>query len=611
VVRVEPARAPPEIRGACEEARRRALVLGDVLFDIRSDARKGADAWLGGPLWVTLPLTEDQRRDARPGNVGAVYLSELGPFFIHGELDFQAGTVTFPTSHLCFFTPAEEAAEAEIAALIRDQAQAGVDAAEEMLSDEFKNAVDDYLDEILPGPVKESMKMKILAKVWERREEIADLAKAVGAENGGEIVQSAGKLIGKIVVDNLDEGAFQAVLGDLMDNVDVVSAAGEAAAKARAGDPWAAAELLGRSIGEKTPLYKTVTGAAEQVQARIDQWKEHEWETAYAAWRWGAKGSFMGIHRPVQAGDWEQIESSYGGILDTVKKKFGSKHLLTSDAKASAFARKMFEERKQREQAAAREEARLQRIYKVFSGAKSWPYKGQYLEQTGLKEAPPALQFESFLRTVRAIEKDLGESGVKGGFLDWINVKEGTFMLRSEARELLNAFTQGGAEAYHKTLGEIRARIAKARAPLPAAKPKPAPKPAQPAPAKGPPTYDVQVSGDWKDRFDLVKKESRLGSAWVGQYYRTFAIGDGNFHATVVWNGKIEMPDASTRKIVGEIGGTITLREGDGQWDEGEATTIKGKFEGLLKPGPRWEGTWSAVIQGRTHRGTWSGALRH
>jgi hypothetical protein len=293
-----------------------------------------------------------------------------------------------------------------------------------------------------------------------------------------------------------------------------------------------------------------------------------------------------------------------------VKKKFGRKHGITTDAQASAFAKEMFEERRQREQAAAREEARLQRIYQVFSGAKSWPHKDPYLEQTGLKEAPPSLQFESFLRTVRTIEKDLGESGVKGGFLDWINVKEGTFMLRSEARELLNAFTQGGAEAYHKKLGEVRAQLAKARAPLPAAKPKAGAKPAEPPRAKGTPAYDVQVSGDWKDRFDLVKKESPLGTAWVGQYYRFIPLGEGQFHSTVVWSGKVEKPDASTRKIVGEIRGTVTLREGDGRWDEGEAAAIQGKFEGLLKPGPKFEGTWSATIQGRTFQGTWSGTLR-
>ena len=608
---VPAAQAPAPVQQARAQAAQSGVVVSDTLTRLErpaADDGKGG-AWLGGKVWVTLPRSAEQKAEARPGATGVVYLSELGPFFIPGRLDLAAGTVTFATEHFSYFASATQRAEAELAGFIRAKAQSGADAAQTMVTDKLKNAVDDYLDKMLPDAVKGSVKMKVLKQVWDRREEIAELAKAAGEEDPAAIARGTSLLIGKAIVDNLDEGAFQTVFSGLVDKAGMVEAAPEAFKKARAGDYWAAVEVMGRAYSTETPIYKAVTGAAEQVQKRIDDWKQHEWETAFAAYTRGAPGSFMGIRRPVDAGDWEQLVTSYGGIVDYVQKKYG----ISDPEKASAHARKLFDARKSQEEAARKEEARLRRWLDAFNGAR-WSGKSDFIRTAGLEGKSQKEQFEAFLKRVNTVERDMASLGIAGGAMYWTNIEKGQWGINAQARELLTAFATGGAKAYREKLAALRKDLAK---PLKALPPPPA-KPSAPAASaprtQGPARYMVTFTGGWKGQFEM-----RLYTAtgkFNGRHDQKIAIKqtsetakEESTTANVVWRGDYSRV---TKTVTGEIAGSYMYGQIEGfNGMEDQTHPVKGKFTGKFQATnpPTFDGAWSAEAGGAAYSGTWKAQL--
>lgn len=598
--RVGAADAPAPIKAAHEAEVARGIVVGDSLVRLeRPPGAASGDGWLGGKVHVTLPLTPEQLAIARDDNVGAVYLSELGAFFIRGRLDRSAGTVTFATEHFSYFGSAVQRAEAEVADFIKKKAEAGVEAATGMVTDKLKDAIDSYLDQVLPDSVKDSVKMKVLQQVWDRREEIAELAKAGGEDDPQGLIKSAGVLVGKVLIDQLDEGTYKTVLSDMVDKAHLAQAAPEAVKKAREGDYWAAVEVMGRAYSQETPIYKTVTGAAAEVQKRIDDWKQHEWETAYVAYTRGAPGSFMGVRRPVQAGDWEQLTTSYGGIVDHVRKKYR----IDDPERASAFARKLFDQRQAREADAAKEQARLSRWYEVFNG-KTWSGQADYLRTAGLEGRSKKEQFAYFLRTVNTIERDLLELGIPGRAMYWTNIEKGTWGLNPHARELLSAFALGGARGYQAKLDALRQQYAKPVAAVPEARPaQPQPQP----PARRSVRYAANLTGDWADAFEFELIST--AGVMTGRHQPKIKVGDALAASSAVWRGEYSR---ATKLVRGEIKGTYLAGQTEGfNGPEDQWLGIKGTFQGKFVEGatPSFEGTWTATAQGVTYSGAWKAQL--
>lgn len=585
------------------------------------------DGWLGGAVAITLPLTQEQLALAHEGNVGGLYLSPLGPFFIPGELDRAAGTVTFPTEHFSWFTSATQRAEAEVSAFITAKAHKGADALATAAGERLKHAVDDYVGQVLPPGLDESVKMKILRQVWERREEIGAVAAAGGKDDAGEAAKATATLVGKVIVDGLDEGSFKAVFDGFVGKMDVVAASPEALKKARAGDYWAAVEVLGRAYSESTPLYTTVKGAADEVQKRIDDWKKHEWETAYAAYTKGAPASFMGIRKAVQPGDWEQIMRSYGGIADHVMKKYG----VSDPAAAAQKAREMFDRRRANEEIALKEQERLKRWYEFFDGRHGWSYRDDFVARAGLEGRSKREQFEAFLKRMETVERDLRALGKAGGAMYWTNLAEGRWGVDPDARALLNAFMLGGGMGYQAKLAEIRAGLA-GKLPVgeepTAAAVEPAPSPAVGAEGRSNGArYAVTLGGDWGDTF-----EARLFAGVFEGSFEKAGLGENPAGpARIQWRGDYS-------RVTKTVSGTVSVRypaadeaatipadqSGDGF---GISSTVKGpmaeisfgpvwreaegRFEGSFSSegGAGFRGRWSVSGAGVGAGGTWTARI--
>lgn len=124
--------------------------------------------------------------------------------------------------------------------------------------------------------------------------------------------------------------------------------------------------------------------------------------------------------------------------------------------------------------------------------------------------------------------------------------------------------------------------------------------------------YDVQLSGDWKDKFQLKLYRKAYGSVFTSRYRRKIAHDKETVETTVVWRGNIGKPKTMTGKISGafKVGERETPRGGI----EPVFAHIKGTFEGAFshtKTGqPVFTGTWRVTAPDKkTYKGTWKGVM--
>ena len=239
--------------------------------------------------------------------------------------------------------------------------------------------------------------------------------------------------------------ALQGILKEVSGYPDIVVALGEAAGAAAGGDYWKAVEVLGKAYSDQFIVVKGAKPAIKVVGVTIRVWKEHEWQSAYKAYMQGAPRDYIGIRKSVQAGDWEQLTRSYGGIVDHVRDKYtnpdGSQMPFDE---AKTFAKKLFDQRKQREVREAQEAKKLEDIYRDFKNTLKIQELANRLglinpETNRLDEHVEPQVFRSYVAIYRSIQRDMTTLGLNKKW--WFG---DTFRPPTEARELFNAFLSGG-----------------------------------------------------------------------------------------------------------------------------------------------------------------------
>ena len=166
----------------------------------------------------------------------------------------------------------------------------------------------------------------------------------------------------------------------------------------------------------------------------------------------------MGIRKAVEAGHWEEIERSYGGIIDYMIRKHprpdGSK---LSREEASALAKKMFDERRARESAADRERARLRGMLKWLESREDSASlmsrladRARTLGEDGRMGKPATVR--RFFRLMQSIRTELNRVGIP--------CCDGASMPR-DAETLIYAYVKGGVGAYREALADIQKRSAR------------------------------------------------------------------------------------------------------------------------------------------------------
>lgn len=421
-------------------------ILSGQIYDLRT-ASSETDNYLGGNLYVGIPLTEEQLQNATATNVGVIYFSAAGPQFIPGYLDTVESRVVFLTSHLSPYEPAIETPSAEIKRFIQEEATAMAFAAESKLEEVAFEAFKEYLNKF--DNLDASTKALIQAAVMNNRDDIAAALTSSNPRDFQSVMASLNLAFGKAIADNVEESVLQGILTQVSGNPDTICTVAEAAGSAAGGDYWKAVEILGKSYSESIPAVQGAQMAIRLMQFGWGAWKQHEWQTAYDAY---AKDE-----------PWEVIIHTYGGITDYARDKFlkpdGSRMSLDE---AEQLVTKLFDERRQCEAKEAVEARKLEAIYRDFQqrdkltalaerlGMSRNPTTGKYDE--------PAV-FRSYVSIYQSIARELTRLGLKRSWGAGDN-----WSPQIEARELFDAFVRDGAAAYHRKLAELEASTARSLA---------------------------------------------------------------------------------------------------------------------------------------------------
>lgn len=418
------------------------LILSDRIYQLSAGDQKG---WLGGTVVMELPIPADLASQVTGTNVGALCLVPGGSVYARGVLIRNRNVVQVATNHFSSWCFGLFGGKSELQQYISDEAARRVGMRRTGFDQRFIDLGARYI-EALDG-INDESKAKIMKQLLSHRDEINTIAISAGSENNGMMAKGCGDLIGKLIIDNLDESAISTVLKGVVGNLDLLKVTVNELNAAQKEETYdVAISKIGEAFLRNEPVAKLTQMAIDTASLGCEALHDTAWREAYLAYRDGKNHlSNIGFGK-VDAGDWSMILTQYSSpMVAYLRQKQPS---LTED-EALSMAKKMMDDRKAQEAAIAKEEDKLRVLHETFL---NYSQRSELNKQTGMKG--DMAQFIDYSSRVRRIEADLAAYGISGLVFSLKG-------LRSDAMKLMHGFALGGEAGYRKALAEIRATVSK------------------------------------------------------------------------------------------------------------------------------------------------------
>ncbi len=436
-----------ELPDALRAAHAAAIASGQVRLAQRvyRVSAGGQDGWLGGTVVIELPIPAEMEAQATSTNAGALCLTPDGAIFVRGVLVRKRGVVQVATNHFSTWCFGLFGGKSELDQFIADEAarrvgmrKAGFDQRIIDLSARYLESLDGISDE---------SRAKIMKQLLASRDDINNIATSAGADDTAKLAKSCGDLIGKLIIDNLDETTLATVLKGVVGNLDLLKVTVNELNAAQQEETYdVAISNIAEHFLRNQPVAKAAQLAADTVSLGCEALQETIWQDAYTTYRDGTKRILIVGGGQVEAGDWETIKERYSRpMVHYLRQKQPS---LTED-EALTMAKKMMDARKAQEEAISKEEESLRTLHETFV---NYSQRAELKQRTGLTDE--MAQFRDFTQRVRRIEVDLAAYGIDGPVF-------GARGLRSDAMRLMHGFALNGEAGYRKALQEIRATVSR------------------------------------------------------------------------------------------------------------------------------------------------------
>ena len=403
--------------------------------------------WLTGTMVIELPLPAEFAAQATDSNIGALWLSSTGPIFVRGVLTADRKHILVPTDHFSSWFPCLRNKQAELDEYIKSEAARRAGMRKSDFDDKVLIMGTKYL-KMLGDSVSDEQSQKIIQQLEARRDDIKNIAISAGEGDNEKIAAGTAEMIGKIIVDNLDDAGVASVLKKVADNIDLIKTTATEIGKAgEEGEYGGAVMTIARTFLEKQPVNETAKLVVDTVQLGCDALNDQAWQQAYYAYRDGVQRFLILKGNKIEPGDWETVKESYNRPMITfLRAKHGAG---LSEEDALVMAKKMMDERLAQEATISKEEAQLRTMYTIFN---NYSLKEELQKQSGLTDDME--RFDHFVKKLRLIEYDLNRSGIYGPIL-------APTALRFNALSLLHAYSLGGEAGYEKKLLEMRAAVSR------------------------------------------------------------------------------------------------------------------------------------------------------
>ncbi|MHB1461912.1 MAG: toxin-antitoxin system YwqK family antitoxin [Armatimonadota bacterium] len=418
------------------------LILSDRIYQISAGDQQG---WLGGTVVMELPIPAELASQITGTNVGALCLLPGGSIYARGVLIRNRNVVQVATNHFSNWCFGLFGGKSELQQYIEDEAARRVGMRRTGFDQRFIDLGARYIEAL--GGISDESKAKIMKQLLSHREEINTIAISAGSENNGMMTKGCGDLIGKLIIDNLDESAISTVLKGVVGNLDLLKVTVNELNAAQQEETYdVAVSKIGEAFLRNEPVAKLTQMAIDTASLGCEALHDAAWREAYLAYRDGASRILWIGGGKVDAGDWQVIRERYSRPMVAYLRQ---KQPSLTEEEALTMAKKMMDDRKAQEEAIAKEEDKLRVLHETFV---NYSQRSELNQQTGLKG--DMAQFIDYSNRVRRIEADLASYGISGAVFS----KKG---LRSDAMKLMHGFALGGEAGYCKALNEIRAAVSK------------------------------------------------------------------------------------------------------------------------------------------------------
>jgi hypothetical protein len=407
-----------------------------------SDSEK---ADLKDKLYITFKIPSDYLSLVEPDNVGAIYYSPKGTIFMDGALSSDGSSVIIPTSHLSLyelvFGKPTKKAEDIIKAEAKKYAYSAGSYVENQIIEGIKN------NQFLLG-IDDDMKSKVLNNVMSNKDKIAELAAIAGGDDSVDAGKSISLLVGKLIVDNMDEDDLKkafggSILKGLVDKADLVGELADAVGKE---DYLAAVEAIGKNIANELMIVKATKAGAAAWDAAIKAWEDGKNEQLYQEW----------LKEDGSSDFWEDSYNQNG--YSALYRQYAIKDPKCLGDSSRSCVEKLFKERKKKEELISKEEQKLKNLYEIFQKDNYVFLRGDLEKQLKLNVGDSSVSntmlFEFFIKNMKQIEVELKSLGIEEPAWN-------KYGLSSDASKLLIAYSEGGKDAKLKAFKELQLREAK------------------------------------------------------------------------------------------------------------------------------------------------------
>ena len=268
------------------------------------------------PVTITMKYNPDEvGDDFETGAMYFGYFNESEWEYIKADVDTQAQTMTFTTSHFSLFSKAKLTVDERIDQYVDNSAVA--DWLKDQTSTMTEDALNSAIEHILIDNLKinnKSMIAQIYNSVLED-DEWKSMVESVNAGDPAMFNQNLQVLLGKKIVENVSEStlsnALKSLTGDL--GIETVEKASEAAGYVAEGRYRDAAKIIGEHIADQFMITKVGKFAVAAIEGQIQSWKDEEVEAAYQAFKNGASSNVPWWGYQVEKENFEDVWSQMGG----------------------------------------------------------------------------------------------------------------------------------------------------------------------------------------------------------------------------------------------------------------------------------------------------------
>jgi hypothetical protein len=389
-----------------------------------------------GPVRLMQPVTitmkynpEEVGDDFETGAMYFGYFNESEWEYIKADVDTQAQTMTFTTSHFSLFSKAKLTMEERVDQYVDNEAVA------DWIKDQGNSITDEALSSAIDHILKDKLKIsdstlsgQVLNSILED-DEWENMVSSIKDGDPAQFNQNLQLLLGKKVVEVVPASTLSSALSSLTDElgVEMVQKASEAAGYVAEGRYKDAAKIIGEQIADQFMITKVGKFAVAAIDSQIQSWKSEEVEAAYQAYKNGAESSVPWWGYQVEKGNFDDVWNQMGGAarqleLEAVKAQNQAREeagmpLLTPEEEnkikegVRRDLKKQFESRLEKDEEIEKKKAELEMIMEMYEEA-GFMEKGRW-GWTDSYELESRL--DVLMHFKNKLLKDTGRSTIKSG----------------------------------------------------------------------------------------------------------------------------------------------------------------------------------------------------